>query len=134
MKRTLGLIATMFASLFLLASPAGAERLASGGFSNQAQRITGSWSIEREADGVYLVLSSDFRTRSAPDLKFFLHTLPASQITAQNATRGVFVGDLPNARGAQRIRLPANIDPARFRSLVLHCEQYTVLWGAGDLH
>src|SRR5690606_32927719 len=130
----LGLIATMFASLFLLASPAGAERLASGGFSNQAQRITGSWSIEREADGVYLVLSSDFRTRSAPDLKFFLHTLPASQITAQNATRGVFVGDLPNARGAQRIRLPANIDPARFRSLVLHCEQYTVLWGAGDLH
>jgi len=134
MKRTLGLIATMFASLFLLASPAGAERLASGGFSNQAQRITGSWSIEREADGVYLVLSSDFRTRSAPDLKFFLHTLPASQITAQNATRGVFVGDLPNARGAQRIRLPANIAPARFRSLVLHCEQYTVLWSAGDLH
>ncbi|MEZ5956235.1 MAG: DM13 domain-containing protein [Hyphomonadaceae bacterium] len=133
MKRVLGVIAAMFASLFLLASPAAAERLAAGGFSNQAQRITGSWSIERETDGVYLVLSSDFRTRSAPDLKFFLHTLPASQITAQNATRGVFVGELANARGAQRIRLPSNIDPARFRSVVLHCEQYTVLWGAGDL-
>ncbi len=132
MKRTLGLIAVMFASLFLIVSPA-AERIAAGGFSNQAQRITGSWSIEREADGVYLVLSSDFRTRSAPDLKFFVHTLPASQITAQNATRGVLVGDLPNARGGQRIRLPANVDPSQFRSLVLHCEQFTVLWGAGDL-
>ncbi len=133
MKRALGLVAAMLASLFLLTSPAAAERLAAGGFSNQAQRIAGGWTIEREADGVYLVLSSDFRTRSAPDLKFFLHTLPASQITAQNATRGVLVGELANARGAQRIRLPANIDPARFRSLVLHCEQYTVLWGAGDL-
>lgn len=133
MKRALGFFAPMFASLFLLASPAAAERLAAGGFLNQAQRITGSWSIEREADGVYLVLSSDFRTRSAPDLKFFLHTLPASQVTAQNATRGVLVGDLESARGAQPIRLPANIDPAQFRSLVLHCEQYAVLWGAGDL-
>ncbi len=133
MRRLLSFMAAAFSAFVLMASPAAAERLASGGFSNQAQRIAGGWSIEREADGVYLVLSEDFRTRSAPDLKFFLHTLPAAQITAQNATRGVFVADLPRARGAQRIRLPANVNPASYRSLVLHCEQYTVLWGAGDL-
>ncbi|NJO35799.1 MAG: DM13 domain-containing protein [Rhodospirillales bacterium] len=133
MKRLLSLVAMALSALALFASPAAAERLASGGFSNQTQRITGGWSIEREADGVYLVLSQDFRTRAAPDLKFFVHTLPAAQITAQNATRGVLIGELPSARGAQRIRLPANVDLARFRSLVLHCEQYTVLWGAGDL-
>ncbi len=133
MRGFLSFVAATMTAFALLASPAAAERLASGGFSNQAQRIAGGWSIEREADGIYLVLSEDFRTRSAPDLKFFLHTLPAAQITAQNATRGILVAELPRARGAQRIRLPANIDIADYRSLVLHCEQYTVLWGAGDL-
>lgn len=133
MRRVMSFLAATFSAFVLLAGPAAAERLASGGFSNQSERIAGGWSIEREADGLYLVLSDDFRTRAAPDLKFFLHTLPAAQITAQNATRGVFVADLSRARGAQRIRLPANIDPANYRSLVLHCQQYTVLWGAGDL-
>ena len=133
MRKLLTLLAVAFGAVALLASPAAADRIAAGGFSNQAQRIAGSWSIEREPDGVYLVLSQDFRTRAAPDLKFFLSTLPAGQVTAQNAASGLFLGDLPRARGAQRIRLPANVDPARYRSLVLHCKQFTVLWGAGDL-
>lgn len=134
MKSLFSILASTLAALALIASPAAAERLNSGGFSEQTQRIQGGWSIEREADGVYLVLSADFRTRSAPDLKFFLHTLPADQVTARNAANGVFIGDLPRASGAQRIRLPNNVDPARFRSLVLHCEQFTSLWGAGNLN
>lgn len=133
MKFLLKFIVAAAAALALFAGPAAAERVASGGFSNQAQRIAGAWSIEREADGAYLVLSADFRTRAAPDLKFFFHALPADQITSANASTGVVIGDLPNPRGAQRIRLPAGVDFSRFRSLVLHCEQYSVLWGAGDL-
>ena len=133
MHKLLRSLVFVLGAIGVFASPAFAEPIAAGAFTNQAQRISGDWSIEHAADGDYLVLSEDFRTRSAPDLKFFLHTRPASQVTARNAAQGVFIGELPRARGAQRIRLPEGVDVSDFRSLVLHCEQYSVLWGAGDL-
>lgn len=130
------ILRTIFAALgalVLLSGLAAAETWKSGVFSKQEQKISGGWSIAKEADGTYLVLSSDFSTRNAPDLKFFLHPLPAAQVTARNATQGAFVGDLKSPKGASRIKLPASVDPAKFKSVVLHCEQYTKLWGAGDI-
>jgi hypothetical protein len=115
------------------AAPAAAEPLKSGAFGKQEQRISGTWSIEQAADGAYLVLSSDFTTRSAPDLKLFLNPLPPAQVTAQNATQGVLIGPLKSAKGASRYKLPAGLDLGRYKSVVLHCEQYTKLWGAGEI-
>jgi len=97
-------------------------------------RVGLSWSISKEADGANLALSENFSTKAAPDLKFFLHKLPAGQVNAKNATQGVFVGDLPKAKGASRIKLPANVDPAQDQSVVLTRKQCTVFWGAGDIN
>ena len=133
MRMTRRLVLGVLATASIGVATARAQTLRAGGFSRQVRRISGTWSIVREAGGVFLVLSEDFRTRAAPDLKFFLHPLPAAQVTAQNAAQGRLIGALPSARGAQRIAVPDGVDLTRFRSLVLHCEQFTALWGAGDL-
>ena len=67
-------------------------------------------------------------------LLYFLSPLDADSVVASNATSGsVLIAELKKARGAQRYALPADVDLEQFRTLVLHCEQYTKLWGVSSL-
>ncbi len=109
------------------------DQVAGGSFSNIAMKTSGSWSLETRADGVYAVLSDDFKTRKAPDLKIFLHTSAAGDVGNDNAADGVFVAELKSHKGAQAYKLPAGLDLASFRSFVIHCEQYSKFWAAGTI-
>ena len=134
-----GLVA---ACLLALASPAFAQEMdhgmmastVMGGFENQEYDIRGSWQIETRDDGRYLVLSEDFRTRRAPDLKIFLSAEPAEAVTSDNATQGHFLAALETHRGGSQYRLPDDLDLSAFRSIVIHCERFSKLWGAGTLN
>ena len=44
----------------------------SGGWNKQEIKVKGAWSIEQRADGNYLILDDAFKTKNAPDLKFFV--------------------------------------------------------------
>lgn len=114
-------------------SNSAAETVASGGFTNVDMRTSGTWSLETRADGVYAVLASNFKARKAPDLKIFLSKLPAANVDGDNATDGVFVAELKSHKGAQAYKLPAGIDLASFKSFVIHCQQYSKFWAAGDI-
>lgn len=105
-----------------------------GTWTKKSQSINGSWRIVETDEGRFLELDEGFRTRRAPDLKLFLSPLDADSINAGNATSdSVLIAKLKKARGAQRYALPADIDVEQFRTLVLHCEQYTKLWGVSSL-
>ncbi len=107
--------------------------IATGGFTNVDMKTTGTWSFETRADGVYAVLAADFKARKAPDLKIFLSKLPASDVDGDNATDGVFVAALTSHKGAQAFKLPAGVDLASFQSIVIHCQQYSKFWAAGNI-
>ncbi|WP_262694433.1 DM13 domain-containing protein [Kordiimonas aquimaris] len=102
-------------------------------FTNVAMKTTGKWSIETRADGNYIVLADNFKTRGAPDLKIFLHTLAAGDIENDNAAEGLFIAELKSKKGAQEYKIPANVNLSDYQSLVIHCEQYTKFWAAGSL-
>ena len=130
----IAVLAAVFSALAsALGGAAFAADLASGDWDVQKKRISGTWSIIEKDDGRYVVLSDDFKTRKAPDLKIFLSPREAKDVTKRNATAGTFVGELQSAKGGQSLKIPEAVNLEDFSSLVLHCEQYTVLWGAGDL-
>lgn len=108
--------------------------VASGEFQKKKYRIKGAWAIEARADGDYIVLSEDFKTKSGPDLKIFLSPKTVSDVTGTTAVDGsVLVSVLNTNKGAQEYRIPDGVNLADFQSVLIHCEAFSVLWGGGDL-
>lgn len=127
--------ALLVTAAFALAIPAVAgEVVHRGRWTAKGFDVDGEWRIEREGGRLFVVLGDDFRTKSAPDLKIFLSPRAPQELSSGNATQGsVRVGELRSAQGAQRLEVPAGTDLGRYRSIVLHCEQYTKLWAAAGL-
>lgn len=103
-------------------------------WSKQEIGVKGTWSIEQRTDGNYLVLSDDFKTKNAPDLKFFVSNAKYEDVTGSNATDGaVKVAELAKSKGGQSYKIPSNIDISDYKTLILHCEQYSKLWASTPL-
>ncbi len=123
--------------LLLLLAVMGAYSMAygeglAGTWTKKEQKISGSWTIEARDDGHYLVLDESFQTRKAPDLKFVLSHQPLDQVTSKTAMQNAqIVSPLLSNKGQQSYKLPS--DYANYSTLLLHCEQYSKLWGATSL-
>lgn len=127
----------ILASLLLLAATTSvqARTEAQGSWTKKSFSVAGTWKIEEQGGKAYVVLSDDFKTRSAPDLKIFLSPTEAKSANGKNATKGsVLVGELPKSKGAVRLEVPAGVDVTTFKSILLHCEQYSKLWAAAPLN
>lgn len=110
------------------------ETLASGEWTKKTFKSSGSWEIYQADGKTFVKLSSDFRTRNAPDLKIFLSPLAADATTGSNATDGSFlVAALTSNAGEQVYEIPASVNLADYMSILIHCEQYSKLWSAADL-
>jgi hypothetical protein len=112
-----------------------AKALDSGTWTKKSFKIKGSWSIEKLEDGSReLRLSEDFKTRRAPDLKLIFHPLGVSSINNKNAlTDAVVLELLTSHTGAQTYILPSDLDLSTYKCLIIHCEEYTKLWGGTAL-
>lgn len=129
-------LVTLVLGLLALTLPAGAQEkvLHQGSWTKKGFAIEGTWKIVEEGGQRFVVLDDAFRTKSAPDLKLFLSPREPGKISSLDATDGAArIGELPSNRGAQRIAIPAGVDLGRYRTLVLHCEQYSKLWGVAPL-
>jgi hypothetical protein len=135
MTRLLNGLIGLFALFVFLPADVVAQPAAvsTGGFENQESSIDGGWRIETRDDGRYLVFDDDFRTRRGPDLKIFLSIEAAANVTGDNAANGLFLAELESHRGTQAYRLPDDLDLEAYASVVIHCERFSKLWGAGDL-
>jgi len=125
--QALGILITV---LMLCMMPTHAQ--VSGDWIKKTQKIKGTWSVVEKSDGAHLVLSDDFKTRKAPDLKLVLSKLSAAEANNKNAlSDSIIIAPLKAVKGAQSYKLPE--DYTAYRSLLIHCEQYSKLWGAADL-
>ena len=129
--------ACLITSLLLLAtSPLSADgtAVAEGSWTKKSQTAKGTWKITQTDAKLVLSVSADFKTRKAPDLKIFLSPLSASEVQSKTATaKSLFVAELPKFKGGFEITLPEGTDLADYRSVLIHCEQFTKLWVAADL-
>ena len=127
--------AVVVLGLAAIAAPsASAEDLHRGTWTEKSFAIAGSWSIEKNADGHVLILDEAFKTKKAPDLKLFLSKQPLADTDGKNATRdAVLIAPLKSHKGGQRFSIPAGVDLSDYRTLLLHCEKYSKLWGGAPL-
>ena len=123
------IIVVTFASFSIAAQP-----FAEGKWTKKTASIGGSWSILEENGNRFLVLSDDFKTKKAPDLKLFLSSLDLSAIDGSNATsHAVLIANLKSVQGGQRYPIPGDIDLNKYSTLLLHCEKYSKVWGGATV-
>ena len=96
----------------------------------------GSWEIVSSENGSTLVFKDDFEAKKAPDLKIFLSSIPFNDINAKNAAdpdATVLISLLKKYKGRMEFSIPSTVDLSEFKSLIVHCEKYTKLWGGSSL-
>jgi len=131
-KRALTVLLTMGVLAFASMSTAGGN--AGSGFVDKQYDVQGDWSLQQQGDNWVITLGDNFKTKSGPDLKIFLSPQSIDQVTGRTATKGsVLVSALQSNSGGQQYVLPSNINPADFKSLLIHCEAYSVLWGGANI-
>ena len=110
-----------------------AETVKSGSWTKKEQKIAGTWKITEDAGNMKLTLT-DLKTKKAPDLKIFFSSKPLGSVTAKTATKGsFFLKKLSSHKGTQSYALPKGFDVSKYKSILIHCEKYTKLWGGANL-
>ncbi len=105
-----------------------------GGFIKKKYGIKGDWQILQQNGQTILRLSDDFKTKNGPDLKIFLSPQSVAAVNGKTATQGsILVSALNSNKGGQDYVIPAGVNLANFNSVLIHCEEFSVLWGGGDL-
>ena len=96
--------------------------------------LKGSVTVVVENGETILRVSDDFRASRGPDLKIFLNPARVEDVTGATATNGaVLVSVLKANKGSHDYVVPAGVDLAAFGSVLIHCEQFSVLWGGANL-
>ncbi len=103
-------------------------------FIKKHYSITGNAKIIKTSDETEIVFSEDFETRSGPDLKVYLSKLSISDLKdASVGPNSLKLGVLKSRKGAQSYVIPEDISLKNYKSIVIHCEAYSKLWGGFDL-
>ena len=115
---------------------AGAS-LARGDFGvvDAIHRGEGTATVLRLADGRHVLrLGDDFRVTNGPDLYVYLSGAAAPRTSAELHAAGAFeIAPLKGNVGGQNYELPADLDLARFRSVVIYCRRFTTVFSTAEL-
>ena len=127
------LILTIATMLFLTSPLFAAESTVHSGegWQNKSKKTSGAWKVVEDGGKHFVVLGDKFKTSRGPDLKLFVspHAIESIGKKQKIENDGKLVAELKKTKGAQRYEIPASINLADFKSLVIHCEKYTVVWG-----
>lgn len=89
---------------------------------------SGTASIVEVSSGTYALRFDDFSVRNGPDLYVYLSPDAAGYVDG-----AVEIGILKATDGSFGYELPAGLDPAAFRSVVIWCRQFAVQFAAAPL-
>ncbi len=127
-------LSTITAMPSFAATPIAAVQAINQSFFKKKYNIKGTWSIIERDGKSYIQFSDDFKTKKGPDIKIFLSPKTADAVNGKNAVDGALnLGFLKSNKGAQEYEIPAGTDLTQFTTVLLHCEEYAVLWGGGVL-
>ena len=135
----------VLAMVLALATTSGlaAEPVADGTWTTIDYDVVGVWQIEADGDRLTVRLGDDFVTKNGPDLHVLLSPKPLDELTNDNAMQGALVAGLLKTsddstffrkmKGAQSFTLPAGTRLEEYRSIVIHCVEFSHLWAGGAL-
>ena len=90
--------------------------------------------LTRSSDGRYSLQFEGFRVTNGPDLYVYLSGHPAPRSSAQlHEIADLEVATLKGNVGDQMYELPADFDPARFKSAVVYCKRFTTVFSTAEL-
>jgi hypothetical protein len=124
-----------YTKLWASAPLSDGEVIASGNhWVKKAKSVRGSWEIAKVGKIMVLRLGEDFKTKSAADLRLVLSPNSAANASSDNALENaVMIGGLQKVKGAQQYQLPAGLDLKEYSSLLIHCKEYSKLWGGASI-
>jgi len=109
--------------------------LATGTFqgADSVHRGEGKALLVRLADGQRFLRFEQFRVTNGPDLYVYLSGHPAPRSSAQLHEAGAReVAVLKGNVGSQNYALPADLDLAKFKSAVIYCKRFTVIFATAE--
>lgn len=108
--------------------------LGKGPFRSGEHHTTGVASLLRLADGRRFVRLDGLETSNGPDVRIWLS---AASATASDGEIGraahVDLGGLQANHGNQNYAVPASADPSGYRSVIIWCRRFHVVFGAASL-
>ena len=112
------------------------DQLAQGSFrdADRTHKGTGNAAIFRIATGANVLRLTEFETTNGPDLEVWL--VKASDIQSSsdvNASEWLSLGPLKGNIGDQTYIIPEGTDVSAYKSVVIWCEQFGVLFSPADL-
>ncbi len=94
----------------------------------------GTFQIEKTGNDLKLRLLDDFSVKLGPDLHVLLSPQTISSATSQNALNGSYLVSLLTVfAGAQEFDLPDSLDLAPYSTVLIHCVQYSHLFGGAEI-
>lgn len=112
---------------------AAAEVLGQGGFRGLDHDAAGQARLLRLPDGQTVLRLEDLDVENGPDLYVYLSAAPADGPSSAHDDEFVNLGRLKGNQGDQNYMLPADVDPAAYRSAVIWCRRFAVGFAAAPL-
>jgi len=102
-------------------------------FTKKHYTIDGGAIITETKTGPRIVFNDAFETRSGPDLKVYLSKLSISELEDETVSENSLkIGVLKSRQGTQSYSIPENISLKDYKSVIIHCEAFSMLWGGFD--
>lgn len=99
---------------------------------NKTYSVRGGWNIAVDGEGLVLNLERDFQTGDGPDLRVYVTSQDIAEIGSRDRAdrhpTAVQIGIMPRAQGEQSYLLPTE-NFSQYRSILIHCKAYSVVWG-----
>ena len=96
----------------------------------------GTWKIVKDGDQFLVQMGANFEAKKAPDLKIYLSKAELSDISGKNATSEgspVLIAKLTSYKGKASYTIPKEININEFQTIIVHCVEYSKLWGGSAL-
>jgi hypothetical protein len=130
------LVSPLFIRSTLVEAPAGAAAapVARGTFNeiDAVHKGRGQAVLSRAPDGRLVVRLEEFSVTNGPDLHVFLsrHAAPTGDAQVKD---GVLLGKLKAPEGAFGYETETPLDPAEFKSVVIHCVAFRTIFSVAAL-
>jgi len=106
----------------------------SASFVKKRYNIKGTWNVTEKDGQKVIEFNDDFKTKGGPDLKIYLSSNAISDLNSGDVEgTSLKLSVLKSNKGAQSYIIPAEVNLSDYKSVVIHCEAFSVLWGGFDI-
>ncbi len=107
---------------------------ATSAFVKKRYSIKGDWTVMSDNGEETIKFSQEFKTKGGPDLKVYLSKLPMAELSKENAAdNALSIGVLKSNKGEQLYTLADDVSLSDYKSVIIYCASFSVLWGGFDL-